>query len=110
MKEFQQSSGLLVDGVVGPITSSRDFTPYREASPTLQAGSLGPVVALLQGVLKASFGYAGAIDGIFGPATEAVVRGCSDQFRACRSPVSRTSGPGWRPPALPAQRSRAFRV
>jgi peptidoglycan hydrolase-like protein with peptidoglycan-binding domain len=40
----------------------------------LKAGSLGPVVAMLQGVLKTGFGYAGAIDGIFGPATEAVVR------------------------------------
>jgi len=49
-------------------------TPYREASPTLQAGSLGPVVAMLQGVLKTGFGYAGAIDGIYGPVTEAVVR------------------------------------
>ena len=48
--------------------------PYREASPTLQAGSLGPVVAMLQGVLKTGFGYAGAIDGIFGPVTETVVR------------------------------------
>ena len=40
----------------------------------LQAGSLGPVVAMLQGVLKIGFGYSGPIDGIFGPATEAVVR------------------------------------
>ena len=48
--------------------------PYREASPTLQAGYLGPVVAKLQGVLKIGFGYAGAIDGVFGPVTEAVVR------------------------------------
>ena len=48
--------------------------PHREASPTLQVGSLGPVVAMLQGVLKTGFGYAGAIDGIFGPVTEAVVR------------------------------------
>jgi peptidoglycan hydrolase-like protein with peptidoglycan-binding domain len=40
----------------------------------LQAGSLGPVVAMLQGVLKTGFGYSGPIDGIFGPATEAVVR------------------------------------
>ena len=69
VKDFQQSTGLVVDGVVGPITC-----PYREASPTLQAGSLGPVVAMLQGVLKTGFGYAGAIDGIFGPVTEAVVR------------------------------------
>jgi len=73
VKEFQQSNGLVVDGVVGPITWSH-VHPYREVSPTLQAGSLGPVVAMLQGVLKTGFGYAGAIDGIFGPVTEAVVR------------------------------------
>ena len=73
VKDFQQSNGLVVDGVVGPITWSH-IHPYREASPTLQAGSLGPVVALLQGVIKTGFGYAGEIDGIFGPATEAVVR------------------------------------
>jgi peptidoglycan hydrolase-like protein with peptidoglycan-binding domain len=73
VNDFQQSNGLVADGVVGPITWSH-VHPYREASPTLQTGSLGPVVAMLQGVLKTGFGYPGAIDGIFGPATEAVVR------------------------------------
>jgi peptidoglycan hydrolase-like protein with peptidoglycan-binding domain len=73
VKGFQQSNGLAVDGVVGPITWSH-VPPYREASPTLQAGSLGPVVAMLQKVLQTGLGYTGAIDGIFGPATEAVVR------------------------------------
>jgi peptidoglycan hydrolase-like protein with peptidoglycan-binding domain len=73
VKDFQQSNGLVVDGVVGPITWSH-LHPYREASPTLQAGSLGPVVAMLQNVLKTGFGYSGAIDDIFGPVTEAVVR------------------------------------
>jgi hypothetical protein len=32
------------------------------------------MVAMLQGVLKTGFGYAGAIEGIFGPLTEAVLR------------------------------------
>jgi peptidoglycan hydrolase-like protein with peptidoglycan-binding domain len=73
VKDFQQSNGLTVDGIVGPNTWGK-VHPYREASPTLQAGSLGPVVAMLQGVLKTGFGYAGAIDGVYGPATEAVVR------------------------------------
>ena len=73
VKDFQQSNGLVVDGVVGPITWGH-IHPYREASPTLQAGSLGPIVAMLQGVLKTGFGYTGPIDGIFGPVTEAVVR------------------------------------
>ena len=73
VRDFQQSNGLVVDGIVGPITWSY-VHPYREASPALRAGSLGPVVAMLQRVLKTGFGYAGAIDGIFGPVTEAVVR------------------------------------
>jgi peptidoglycan hydrolase-like protein with peptidoglycan-binding domain len=73
VKDFQQSNGLVVDGVVGPITWSH-LHPYREASPTLQPGSLGPVVAMLQNVLKTGFGYSGAIDGIFGSVTETVVR------------------------------------
>jgi peptidoglycan hydrolase-like protein with peptidoglycan-binding domain len=73
VKDFQQSNGLTVDGIVGPVTWSH-IHPYREASPTLQAGSLGPVVAMLQKVLKTGFGYGGAIDGVFGSATETVVR------------------------------------
>jgi len=73
VKDFQQSESLVVDGIVGPITWSH-LPPYREASPVLQSGSLGPVVAMLQKILKTGFGYSGAIDGIFGPATEAVVR------------------------------------
>jgi peptidoglycan hydrolase-like protein with peptidoglycan-binding domain len=73
VKDFQQSNGLAVDGIVGPLTSGH-LPPYREASPSLQPGSLGPVVGMLQNVLKTGFGYSGAIDGIFGPATEAVVR------------------------------------
>src|SRR5262245_60545818 len=73
VKDFQQSNGLVVDGIVGPVTGGHVHA-YREASPPVLAGSLGPVVAMLQGVLATGFGYTGAIDGIFGPLTEAVVR------------------------------------
>jgi peptidoglycan hydrolase-like protein with peptidoglycan-binding domain len=79
VKDFQSSNGLAVDGVVGPATWAK-LPPYREASPTLSNGSLGPAVAWLQQALAGkdvaiSFSpYAGAIDGIFGPLTDAAVR------------------------------------
>ena len=79
VKAFQQSNGLAADGVVGPSTWAK-LPPYREASPTVALGSLGPVVAWLQRALagkivQVSFApYADAIDGIFGPLTEASVK------------------------------------
>jgi len=79
VKAFQQSNGLAADGVVGPSTWAK-LPPYREASPTVALGSLGPVVAWLQRALagkivQVSFApYTDAIDGIFGPLTEASVK------------------------------------
>lgn len=79
VKSFQQSKGLTVDGIVGPLTWAA-LPSYREASPTLQPGALGPVVGWLQQALagddiKVQFApYAGPIDGIFGASTESSVR------------------------------------
>lgn len=70
VRAFQQVEGLLVDGIVGAITWAR-LPAYREASPDFALGGFGPVVAILQKVLKAGFGYAGAIDGIYGSLTAA---------------------------------------
>jgi peptidoglycan hydrolase-like protein with peptidoglycan-binding domain len=78
VKAFQQSNGLVADGVVGPTTWAK-LPSYREASPELKAGSLGPAVAWLQKVLAGQefvidfIPYNGAIDGIFGPKTETAV-------------------------------------
>jgi peptidoglycan hydrolase-like protein with peptidoglycan-binding domain len=80
VKNFQAANGLTVDGVVGPATWAK-LPAYREASPTLASGATGPAVAWLQQALTgkdvaASFPppYSGAIDGQFGPLTEAAVR------------------------------------
>ena len=79
VKTFQQSNGLTADGVVGPSTWAK-LPAYREASPTLASGSKGPAVAWLQQalagkVVAVSFPpYSGAIDGQFGPVTEASVK------------------------------------
>ena len=79
VKLFQQNNGLVADGVVGPSTWAV-LPSYREASPTLQSGSTGPVVAWLQQALAGAdilvefAPYTGPIDGIFGPKTDAAVR------------------------------------
>ena len=80
VKSFQQSNGLTVDGVVGPATWAK-LPSYREASPTLSAGSNGPAVAWLQQALQGKDigiqfpAYTGAIDGQFGPMTLTALQG-----------------------------------
>lgn len=79
VKNFQSSHGLTPDGIVGPATWA-ELPNYREASPELQQGSMGPGVAWLQKALSGAdvvvefTSYGGAIDGIFGPVTSASVR------------------------------------
>ena len=78
VKIVQQNNGLVVDGIVGPATWAV-LPSYREASPELREGSKGPAVAWLQKALAGDVitveftPYIGAIDGIFGPKTDAAV-------------------------------------
>ena len=76
VKNFQESSALAVDGVVGPQTWAK--LPADPNTPLLSEGTTGPAVSALQGALKK---YAvqnpatdpGPVDGVFGHRTKAAV-------------------------------------
>jgi peptidoglycan hydrolase-like protein with peptidoglycan-binding domain len=78
VREYQQSEGLAVDGIVGPATWSALLTGFG-VPPTLQQGSSGSVVHRLQEVLnngRSEFDPAAAplvVDGQYGANTRAMV-------------------------------------
>ena len=75
VKDFQQGAGLTVDGIVGPATWQA--LPADPNTPVLARGASGSVVtALQQGLKKYSTAATdpGAVDGDFGPQTEAAVK------------------------------------
>ena len=76
VKQFQQGAGLVMDGVVGPLTWAA--LPDGGPMPTLEEGASANVVKSLQQVLANGAPGAwntgpGTIDGAFGPHTKASV-------------------------------------
>ena len=85
VEEFQSSSGLSVDGIVGPLTWGA-LGGDNPQPPTLAEGSTGSVVESLQTALnEGRGGFAPnsnpvlAVDGVFGPITATAVKGAQQQ-------------------------------
>jgi zinc D-Ala-D-Ala carboxypeptidase len=72
---FQARSHLAADGQVGPLTWQRLIVQVKQ-------GNTGSAVSAVQHNLRFAYGYAKvAVDGQFGPATNAVVRSFQAKFK-----------------------------
>jgi peptidoglycan hydrolase-like protein with peptidoglycan-binding domain len=75
VRRFQSRFGLLVDGRVGNQTWPRLIIQ-------VQRGSTGSAVRAVQHSLRFAYGFTSlAVDGIFGPRTQAAVRSFQSRFR-----------------------------
>ena len=80
VRAFQQAKGLTADGVVGPVT-------WLEVIVTVRQGSEGDAVRGVQEEFQFRNGSGDpsqglAVDGIFGPRTDAAVRGFQEALHA----------------------------
>lgn len=74
VKEMQERFFLVVDAIVGPKTWKVLMTRRNEELPVLRFGSRGDLVSRVQQRLTINGYLLGAIDGDFGPKTEAAVK------------------------------------
>lgn len=85
VRAFQSARGLQVDGIVGPKTwgelsrapakpHPEPLVPKSASTPVLDRGDRGEAVRVLQAGLRKGGFDPGAVDGVFGPRTEAAVR------------------------------------
>ncbi len=90
--DFQREQNLTVDGIVGPYTWEALATIVLSRGDGMNTSRTG--VSVAQHQLNAVFGYDIAVDGRFGPGTEAAVRSFQDSRRL---PIDGVVGPNtWR--------------
>jgi peptidoglycan hydrolase-like protein with peptidoglycan-binding domain len=75
VRTFQAANGLAANGIVGPETWEALPEEDMQGLPTLEQGSNGGAVAMLQRILRDSGFNPGPINGVFGPTTDTAVRG-----------------------------------